>query len=146
MKVAQSRNITSSNADHSAFFQKESRNNFFGRGEALKPFFNANTIQAKLTIGQPNDPYEKEADAMADKVVQRLSEPNTGFTNKNENIVQAKPVASPITPFVQTKCAACEQEEKLQKKDEMEEEDPRMEKLQTKPIFESNAEPPEEGN
>ena len=146
MKVAQSRNITSANADHSVFFQKESRNNFFGRGEALKPFFNANTIQAKLTIGQPNDPYEKEADAMADKVVQRLTEPNTGFTNKNESIVQAKPIASPITPFVQTKCAACEQEEKLQKKDEMDEEGPQMEKLQTKPIFESNAEPPEDEN
>lgn len=145
MKSNQPKKISAA-TDHSAFFQKESRNNFFGRGEALKPFFNTNAIQAKLTIGQPNDPYEKEADAMADKVVQRLSEPNTGFTNKNENIVQAKPVASPITPFVQTKCAACEQEEKLQKKDEMDEESPQMEKLQTKPIFESNAEPPEDEN
>ena len=30
-------------------------------------------VQTKLTIGQPNDTYEKEADSVADKVVQRLS-------------------------------------------------------------------------
>ncbi len=33
------------------------------------PFFSPSTIQAKLTIGQPNDPYEKEADAMAEEVM-----------------------------------------------------------------------------
>ena len=32
-------------------------------------------IQTKLTIGQPGDKYEQEADAMAEKVVQRLSDP-----------------------------------------------------------------------
>ena len=33
------------------------------------------TIQAKLTIGQPDDKYEQEADSMADQVVQRLKTP-----------------------------------------------------------------------
>lgn len=32
---------------------------------------NKKTIQAKLTVGEKDDPYEKEADAMADKVVNK---------------------------------------------------------------------------
>jgi Domain of unknown function (DUF4157) len=60
-------------------------------------------IQAKLTVGQPNDKYEQEADAMADKVVQRWAMPNA---------VAALPT---ITPFninaAQRACAACEKED-----------------------------------
>lgn len=48
-------------------------------------------IQPRLTVGQPNDKYEKEADAMADKVVQRMANPS-----------------------IQAKCAHCEEEEKKQ--------------------------------
>ena len=69
MKSTQSKNITTANSNHSPFFQKESSNNFFEKNN--NPFFNASSIQAKLTVNQPNDPYEKEAAAMADKVVQR---------------------------------------------------------------------------
>ncbi len=61
-------------------------------------------IQAKLTVGQPNDKYEQEADAMADKVVQRWAMP------------RAIAATSTITPFninsVQRACAACEKEDK----------------------------------
>src|SRR4029078_10428883 len=99
-----------------------------------------------------NDPYEKEADAMADKVVQRLSEnkvqtkpDNNFFFNKNrKGLIQQKhaPVSS-ITPLVQTKCAACEREEKLQKKEKEDEKDLVNDKLQKKTIFESNAEAPD---
>lgn len=35
---------------------------------SAKYFFSLSTIQPKLTIGQPNDKYEQEADAMAEKV------------------------------------------------------------------------------
>ena len=51
-------------------------------------------IQPKLTIGQPNDQYEQEADRVADQVVR----------------------ASSVQPGVQRKCAGCEQEEKISKK------------------------------
>jgi hypothetical protein len=47
------------------------------------PFF----VQTKLTVGQVDDPYEKEADAMADKVMRHPGE------------------------TVQAKCSACEQED-----------------------------------
>ena len=40
-------------------------------------FFNKPIVQPKLTIGQPGDKYEQEADAMADKVVQKLDTKST---------------------------------------------------------------------
>src|SRR5690349_8850368 len=63
-------------------------------------------IQPKLTINQPNDIYEQEADAMADKV---MSMPDPSI---NYNLF-FKPTVSAI----QRKCAHCEEEEKkLQRK------------------------------
>src|SRR6185312_14851528 len=89
------------------------------------PFFTGNKpIQAKLNIGSPNDKYEREADHVADKVVQRLSKNESTPSNINSglktNSIQAKPIApvTSITPVVQAKCASCENEEKLQKKEE----------------------------
>src|SRR6185503_16071460 len=81
------------------FFQKERNNNVFG--QTNKPFFTPSCIQAKLTINQPNDKYEQEADAMADKVVQRLPVPSTNDDSSNN--------ANKLS--VQRKCAACEHEE-----------------------------------
>ncbi|MEX2593632.1 MAG: DUF4157 domain-containing protein [Anditalea sp.] len=49
--------------------------------------------QPKLTVGSPDDPYEKEAEAVADKVM-RMPDQN----------------------FIQRKCEGCEEEEKLQRK------------------------------
>ncbi len=54
-----------------------------------------------LTIGEPNDKYEKEADSMADHVV-------NSSNNASANAVQRK-------------CEKCEEEEKVQKKKEEEE-------------------------
>jgi|GEM_PF-6614422 len=70
-------------------------------------FFSPNTIQPKLTIGQPNDKYEQEADAMADSVMRMPLGDFTGPTSGDDN---------PQKPQIQTKCAACEQEEMLQTK------------------------------
>ncbi len=121
----------------------------------LKPIFESNAeppddentqpaIKTKLTIGQPNDKYEKEADAVADKVVQRLAMPDV--LTKKETGVQTKPLAAIITPIVQRKCADCEQEEKLQKKHEEDLVQESPLELQLKPIFESNAEPNDDEN
>jgi len=48
--------------------------------QAVGRLYRAGLIQAKLTIGAPNDIYEQEADRVADQVM-RMPEP----------IVQAKP-------------------------------------------------------
>ncbi|WP_010177188.1 eCIS core domain-containing protein [Aquimarina agarilytica] len=113
------------------FFTKEGQGDFFATSNAIStPFFRSTTIQPKLKIGKPNDKYEVEADAMADKVVQRLSNP----TSQDR-------IASSSTPTVQAKCNHCDQEEKLQKKeDELSETDT---ELQQKSIFESNGEQPD---
>jgi hypothetical protein len=66
--------------------QKENRNFFF---------------QPKLTVNQPNDIYEQEADAMAEKVMQQDNQP------QNQNTF-----FKPTISGVQRKCAACEEEEK----------------------------------
>jgi len=96
-----------------------------------EPFFG---VQAKLAIGKPNDTYEKEADSMADTVVERThnksqsSESSYFFPSapattvqkkpfeevqKKENTdIQEKPLAATITPVVQLEQA----EEPVQEK------------------------------
>lgn len=64
-----------------------------------KPF-----VQAKLTVNEPGDIYEQEADAMADRVMRMSS---------NEI---AKPVTGLIGKSLQRKCAHCEEEEEKRRK------------------------------
>jgi len=153
MKATETKSTTAPSKKNSPFFSKDGDHNFFGSNYKERPFFNKSTnnvssIQPKLTIGQPDDKYEHEADTMADKVVQRLNDNNATIENKKINGIQTKPLttANTLTPFVQTKCDSCEQEEKLQKKDKEDDSDLLNGKLQKKPIFESNAEPPDEKN
>ena len=61
-------------------------------------------IQAKLTIGRPNDKYEQEADRIADRVM-RMPD-RSGLQRKcmdceKEEKIQQKPLAVGITPRVQ---------------------------------------------
>ena len=50
---------------------------------------NSNPLQGKLTIGEPGDKYEQEADEVAAQVVQRINEPETPPSNKST--IQTKP-------------------------------------------------------
>ena len=154
MKTAEPKNTSVATMPKSGkpFFSKGGDGDFFG--EIIKKqtdFFKPSTslsvggkgvLQTKLTIGQPNDKYEQEADSMADRVVQRLATPET--ISRKENGVQAKPLSFGITPVIQAKCTECENEEKLQKKEEDELQKLSLMDLRRKPIFESNAEPPDE--
>ena len=70
-------------------------------------------VQAKLTIGQPGDKYEREADRVADLVmsmpepcVQHQVEPD------EEEPIQTKPLADQITPLVQRQVEQEEEEGK----------------------------------
>lgn len=87
--------------------EKSSGSSFLNK-KKTQPFFAPLIIQPKLTIGPVDDPYEREADAMADKVM-RMSDPSL-----------VNPTPAPV--IIQKKCAACEEEEKLQRKEENEEE------------------------
>lgn len=97
-----------------------------------QPFFvKRPTIQTKLTIGKPNDKYEVEADQVADQVVQKLAQNDTNTPTTNTN-----------SPSLQAKCNDCEQEEKVQKKEEDEiQEKPQLD-IQAKAIFESKEDAP----
>ncbi len=64
---------------------------------------NHSFFQSKLSINQPNDVYEQEADAMADKVMRM----------KDDNSAQSS-FFKPSAINVQRKCQHCEEEEKKQ--------------------------------
>ena len=83
---------------------KEGRSNHVQLNQSSK---NAIFFQPKLSINAPNDIYEQEADAVAEKVIQ------------SKPVIQADTFFKPaiISP-VQRKCAHCEEEEKLQRKEE----------------------------
>ncbi|MBD3884272.1 DUF4157 domain-containing protein [Phormidium tenue FACHB-886] len=57
-------------------------------------------LQAKLTVSQPNDPAEQEADRMADQVV-RMQVPHS-----------SQEIGRSLQTSVQRKCATCETEER----------------------------------
>ncbi len=68
---------------------------FFAK-QSKKPFFNTTNgeaIQTKLTVGQPGDKYEKEADSMADAVVNKSSKPDV--QNKEISSIQRESLATP---------------------------------------------------
>ncbi|MHC5756534.1 eCIS core domain-containing protein [Nostoc sp.] len=80
--------------------------------------------QAKLTVGEPNDKYEQEADRMANQVMQMASPATLNLQpqvdeEKVEDI-QTKPLVQrqemlPEEERIQAKCETCEQEEPIQR-------------------------------
>jgi len=132
--------LKSESLNQSPFFKKEGEASFFaeqqllspfggGQGVERQPFFSPSTIQPKLTIGQPNDKYEVEADQMADKVVQRLADPKISLPPNESNV---------SAPAIQHKCSDCEDKERIQKMEGKEGMISTKEiSLQRKPIFES---------
>ena len=76
-------------------------------------------IQAKLTIGQPNDKYEQEADRIADQVMQmpdRTAVQRKCTDCEKEAMVQQKPLAASITPRIQRQAAEGREEDAIQTK------------------------------
>ncbi|WP_445627015.1 eCIS core domain-containing protein [Nostoc sp. DSM 114167] len=76
--------------------------------------------QAKLSISQPGDKYEQEADSVAQQVMQRITQPVNHQSIHRETLpdseeLQMKPLANSITPLVQRE-ALPEDEEELQMK------------------------------
>lgn len=68
--------------------------------EVLQPFL---FFQPKLTVGSVDDPLEKEADTMADKVMRMQMPEPISFSSAKHTVSR--------------KCAECEKEEKLQRKE-----------------------------
>ena len=129
MKAAKLHTTTSTNHPNRgkgspSFFQKKGQNSLFPNSkETATPFF-----QPKLTIGQPNDKYEKEADAIADAVVNQ---------SNPQPVVQAKNISS-----IQRYMTNAEFDERGTNTERIEEDKRIQEKpeVQRKAIFESNDE------
>jgi len=70
----------------------------------IRRILRATGAQAKLTVGQPDDAYEKEADHVAEQVMRMRAadrvqrQPNN---DEEEDTLQTKPLADQITPLVQ---------------------------------------------
>lgn len=71
-------------------------------------------LQAKLTIGEPNDKYEQEADRVAHDVVQRIHDPGGINATHSDQSQTASLVANPLHPL--QRIAMREDKERLQKK------------------------------
>jgi hypothetical protein len=69
------------------FFAKENKTPFFNTS-------NGGVVQTKLTVGQPGDKYEKEADSMADAVVNKSSS-KPAIQNKEISSIQRESLATP---------------------------------------------------
>ncbi len=93
-----------------------------------KPYSNSLFIQPKLTINTPGDTYEQEADTMADKVM-RMAIPSKNDTFFKPAIAQVQRkhhdsdeledlrLHRKEMPTVQRKCAACEEEDHVHRKE-----------------------------
>ena len=87
--------------------------------QAVQRMVRSGALQAKLSIGQPGDVYEQEANRVEDAVmrmpkpgVQRQVEPG----EEEEEMLQVKPLAEEITPLVQRQVEPEEEEEEIQSK------------------------------
>ncbi len=85
------------------FFAKERDQAFFGKNASQAPdnFFPSNPVQTKsasdgLTIGQPGDKYEVEADAMADAVVHGSKSARLNIQQKPISRIQKESLATPL--------------------------------------------------
>jgi len=75
--------------------------------QAVQRLLRSGAIQAKLAVSQPDDPYEREADRVADQVLQ-MPEP----------AVEGTPVQGHgQTSQIQRKCGPCQEEETVQRKE-----------------------------
>lgn len=57
-------------------------------------------LQAKMTVGKPNDVHEQEADRVADTVM-RMPEPLLQRQEEKEETAQMKPIADRVSPLLQ---------------------------------------------
>lgn len=96
------------------------------------PFFPK--VQTKLSIGKADDVYEKEADSVADKVVNQSGEGAAIEKKSGESSqIQEKPIDS-ITPIQKKEGAEEEKEPAVQKQEEQEEQPVQKQEEEEKPV------------
>jgi Domain of unknown function (DUF4157) len=79
-------------------------------------FFSAPFIQRKLTVNEPGDAYEQEADAVADKVM-RMQDPLMPMASSRQGGTVSQPINRVSISSLQRKCATCEEDDTMQRKE-----------------------------
>jgi DNA-directed RNA polymerase subunit M/transcription elongation factor TFIIS len=86
--------------------QNSVKNSFFASGNKTnEKFFGPSTLQPKLEIGQQDDPYEREADRVADQVMRMPDTAIQTFDNEEEELQMKR------EPAVQMACEDCGEKE-----------------------------------
>lgn len=85
------------NSQQQTFFRKAEEETFFGSSEKSS-FFNS-PVQAKLSVSNPDDPQEKEADAVAETVM-RMSDPATTSISANSEKKSDKKEEEEVQPKI----------------------------------------------
>lgn len=101
-------------APGTSFFKKAGEESFFGTKEG--PVFFGKPVQAKLTVSTPDDPQEKEADAVAEKVMRMEDPVISSKENKQEEKLQTKEAVKTNHPLPFARTIQCKEENKLQAK------------------------------
>ncbi len=107
-------------AQQQTFFRKAEEETFFGNSEQIS-FFTA-PVQTKLAVSSPDDPQEKEADAVAETVMRMPDpdiQPGSGISEEKidkqeEEELQTKPDASSFNKI--SRQESQEEEEEIQTK------------------------------
>jgi hypothetical protein len=80
-----------------------------GGNLAVQRLLRSGAIQAQLSVSQPSDPYEQEADRVVQQVMSMPTPPSAATvqasvqrqTPEEDEVAQTKPLAATITPLVQ---------------------------------------------
>jgi hypothetical protein len=100
----------------------------------------ASPIQRKLTIGQPGDKYEQEADQVASQVVEQINSPKAAQSTQGQSVQrQEEPVEE-----LQAKPSISELQRSLLSPEVQRESMPEEEEIQAKSILQRQEEPEEE--
>src|SRR5437660_12812535 len=86
--------------------QAETEPNPLWQSLALRP----DAVQPKLAVSQPDDPKERGAEQIADQVMRMAAPPSSDSKLSVSSVVAYRQA--------QRKCAPCEEEEKLQRKEQ----------------------------
>lgn len=114
--------------DHNESFFKSSD----GGSDLKQPFFTS--VQTKLKIGAPGDKYERQADAMADKVVNTPAQTPSVQTKDADSHVQRQGTEEEAQPKLQR-----QEEQEMQTKLQRQEEEEAQTKLQRQEEEEAQA-------
>ena len=117
-KTSKPASAVKASADKTSFFRKAGEEGFFA-GKESSSFFSS-AIQTKLSVSSPDDPQEREADAVANQVM-RMPEPAPVSAQKEEEKIQKKEEELPeaeqsSSVNVQRMCASCEQKQQVHTK------------------------------